>query len=158
MKEKLAHCHLLLTSLGKVHCSKFRHCSSSAPEHTSTCLNDSSLWASQQACPKLSSTQPSPASPPALAPPAVFPSGLNPSGAQAKTLQVILNASFFHPTSNPSIYPVGLTLKYRGKAITSDHLHCRHQRSPGFLPWPSNRSPCFRSWRHHSLFSAKWSE
>lgn len=60
---------------------------------------------------------------------------------RAKTLTLIFDASFFHPTSNPSIHPVGLTLKYIENAITSDHLHCHH-----LVTWViamADRLPCF---------------
>lgn len=87
----------------------------------------------QQACPKLGSNLPN-------LPPHQLLLHLHSSphdsihpAAQAKILQVIFHTYFFHPTSNPSMKPVGLTLKYIKNAITSDHLHCRHQLSPGLL-------------------------
>lgn len=71
-------------------------------------------------------------------------------GVQAKNFGVILDS-----ISNPSTNSAGLTIKYIEDAITSDHLHCHHQLSPGILLWPTIWIPCF-CWPHYSLFSAKW--
>lgn len=94
------------------------------------------------------SSTPSSATPPA--PPASSSYNSIHPGVQDKNLGVILDS-----ISNPSTNSAGLTLKCIVNAITSDHLHCHHQLSPGILLWPTTWFPCY-CWPHYSLFSSVW--
>lgn len=95
----------------------FNEHSSSAPDRTSICPDGSSIYVG---CPKQLSV---PALPPFPAPPASSSDFIHP-GVQAKNLDSISNLL--------STNSAGLALKYIQNAITSDHLHCHHQLSPGY--------------------------